>query len=240
MTAIGTVALAVVTLAVILTTIILTKQEGKRTDQQLANERGRHEREIADERALADKRLAEQLAHSDIQLADERTHSIVQIQEERRLTQEREQLIEAYAVQVFNGITSVTEFPTGKSDPEDPSACPLAIVVNRGHYTITDVHAHFVHGSDIYSVTKIMHFSAFYKLATKLLTGESGQSESQEWPGRSTTLTPGDPGLRMIGLPRLVRELIDSYPVVQWTDHWGTRWEHSQGQVQRAVVPLNP
>jgi hypothetical protein len=59
------------------------REEHKRSDDLLADERALHAKEIAEERALSDKRLAAQLAHSDAQLADERAHSAAQLQEDR-------------------------------------------------------------------------------------------------------------------------------------------------------------
>jgi hypothetical protein len=232
LTAWGTFALAAVTVAAIITTIVITRQDRIRTDRQLADERSAADKRLADEIQAADERLRTQIEQSDEQLRQEREAADARLQEERQHTQDREQRIEAYAVQVFNGMTSVNEVH-GQSDPDDPSACPLAVVVNGGHYTISDIGARFFTRSATYKVFKIFHASAFYKLPKILLAGEEGKSESQEWPGESTVLTPSDPGLRIIGLARHVRELIDSYPVVRWTDRWGTRWEHKQGEVRQ-------
>jgi hypothetical protein len=30
-----------------------------------------------------------------------------------------------------------------------------------------------------------------------------------------------------------VQNLASPYPVVRWTDRWGTRWEHKRGNVQQ-------
>jgi hypothetical protein len=86
-TAIGTVAVAVVAVGVALFAEwrggLRLREERKRSDDLLAEERVLHAQEIAAERALADKRLAEQFAHSDAQLAEERAHSAAQLQEDR-------------------------------------------------------------------------------------------------------------------------------------------------------------
>lgn len=227
-TAAGTVALAGVTVAVIITTIVITRQDRKRADTQLVEQQKLHQREIAEERTLADRRLAEQLAHSDAQLAAERTHSTAQLEGERQRAQEREQLIEAYNVMVFNGMTSINE-----GGPDDPIACPLAIVVNGGHYSITNVETQFLTRTSTFKVFKVFHASAFYMLPDILLAGEEGASQSTEWPAPSTVLTPSDPGLRIIGLDRPIRELIGSYAVVRWADRWDTRWEHCKGEVRQ-------
>lgn len=75
------IASAVTTVAAVITTIIITVQDRRRAAGNLAAERVR----------------------SDEQLREEREHSAAQIEEERRLAREREQLSEAYAVQVFLG-----------------------------------------------------------------------------------------------------------------------------------------
>jgi len=86
-TAIGTVAVAVVAVSVALFAEwragMRLREEHKRSDDLLAEERALHAREIAEERGLADKRLAAQLTHSDAQLAEERAHSAAQLQEDR-------------------------------------------------------------------------------------------------------------------------------------------------------------
>jgi hypothetical protein len=86
-TAIGTVVVAVVAVGVALFAEWRAgrqlRDEHKRSDELLAQERALHAKEIADERALAGKRLAEQFAHSDAQLAQERAHSEAQLQEDR-------------------------------------------------------------------------------------------------------------------------------------------------------------
>lgn len=52
----------------------------------------------------------------------------------RQHERERDQFTEAYAIQIVNARTSVNEIG-GRSDPDDPSMCPLAIVINHGPIT---------------------------------------------------------------------------------------------------------
>jgi hypothetical protein len=86
-TAIGTVAVAVVAVGVAAFAerrgARRLREEHKRSDNVLAQERALHAKEITEERAVADKRLAEQFVHSDAQLAEERAHSAAQLQENR-------------------------------------------------------------------------------------------------------------------------------------------------------------
>ncbi len=86
-TAIGTVAVAVVAVGVALFTEWRAgqrlRQDRKRSDDVLGEERALHAEEIAEERALADKRLAEQLAHSDAELAEEFANLTAQLWKDR-------------------------------------------------------------------------------------------------------------------------------------------------------------
>jgi hypothetical protein len=47
------------------------------------------------------------------------------------------------------------------------------------------------------------------------------------------TLTPWDAGLRFEADAIDGRDLENPYPVVRWTDRWGTRWEHNRGEVRQ-------
>ncbi|HZS22450.1 MAG TPA: hypothetical protein VFA63_15900 [Pseudonocardiaceae bacterium] len=140
MTAVGTVALAVVTVVTIIVTIMITRQDRRRADKQLADSQTRHDKEIAEERALADKRLANQLAHSDAQLADERAHSAAQLQEERQRARDLEQRGEAYAVLVTPAkIPARLADPSTMAEASKGDECPVAVVINRGRFAITDL-----------------------------------------------------------------------------------------------------
>ena len=110
-------ALAAVTVAAIVATIIITMQERRRADKKLAEEQERHEQEVTQERAFADKRL----------------------QDERYLLQHREQLTEAYAVQIVVGEKRAADEPIGNTHVKR-----LAVfIANRGNYTITRVEVQF-------------------------------------------------------------------------------------------------
>jgi hypothetical protein len=110
------IASAVTTVAAVITTIIITVQDRRRAAGNLAAERVR----------------------SDEQLREEREHSAAQIEEERRLAREREQLSEAFAVQVFLGEKRP---PAGAGGTAAKRLA--AVVVNHGRYTITRVEVRF-------------------------------------------------------------------------------------------------
>jgi hypothetical protein len=157
MTAIGTAALAVVTVGVIIATIVITKQDRQRSDKQLADAQIRHDKEVAEERALADKRLAEQLAHSDAELADERAHSAAQLQEERQRSHDVEQRGEASAI-----LVTPAKIPANLADPAgEAEERPVAVVINNGRFTITNLDARFARNSVLYQCQQMEYYSAY-------------------------------------------------------------------------------
>lgn len=248
LTAIGTVAVAVAAVGIAIwgerRTDGRVEDERKRSDELIAAEHARADRQLAEERALADKRLADQLAHSDAQLAGERAaadaqlkeelaHADAKLAEEHRIAREREQWAEAYAVGVTAAQMSPEAFGSRiTSQPDVPIACPVAIVVNRGHYAITDVHAQFRAGAgDLTAYGRTEHFSSWCNLAGGITEGVTGPERNLS----PTTLTPADAGLRFSEDARALRYLAGSYPIVRWRDRWGTRWENKQGVVRQVA-----
>jgi hypothetical protein len=116
------------------------------------------------------------------------------------------------------------------TDPETPIDCPVAIVVNRGHYTITRLEAQICLSRDtLTSYGKTEHFTSWWTVPQPMTEGLSGA-------GRDiylSTLTPTDLGMRFSSDTVAVRHLIGSYPIVWWMDRWGTRWEHKRGEVRQ-------
>ena len=224
MTAIGTVLVAIAAVGIAL-------WSDRRTGVRIAAEQARHDKETADERVLAAKRLADQQAHSDKQLADERAHSAAQLQEERQLAQDREQLAEAYLVEVTEARMTPEAYGSQiTSDPDTPIECPVAIVINHGRYTITRLEAQIcMNGNSLTSYGKTEHFTSRWRLLAPMTAGLSGE-------GRDiylSTLTPADIGMRYTHDAVAVRHLLGSYPIVRWQDRWGTFWEHRQGVVRK-------
>ncbi len=212
-TALGTIALAVVTLAAVLTTIVIT----------------------AGDRRGAAARLADERAHSDRQIATEREFSKNQAEEEWHAARDREQLAEAYAVQVVMGEAVVdTDVPTNEyGDPDGSVKRLAALVVNRGKYTITQLEAQFcLSGTQLITPHRTERISGLLDLPAQLHFGWG--APEREW-AMSGTLTPWDTGMRFETDRIHVRHLGNSYPVVRWRDQWGTRWEHNRGRVRTVV-----
>jgi hypothetical protein len=81
------------------------------------------------------------------------------------------------------------------SEPDVPIACPVAIVVNRGHYAITDVYARFRAGTGgLLAYGKTEHFSSWWNLGGEITAGVTGPERNLS----PTTLTPADAGLRFL------------------------------------------
>jgi hypothetical protein len=55
-------------------------------------------------------------------------------------------------------------------------------------------------------------------------------------------LTPKDAGVRFESYLVPAHALDNPYPLVRWTDQWGTRWEHRRGEVRpvRDAEPWMP
>lgn len=236
MTAIGTVALAAVTVGAIIATIVITKQDRQRGDKQLADAQIRHDKEVAEERALSDKRLASQLAHSDVQLADERAHSAAQLQEERQRSHDAEQRGEAFAV-----LVTPAKIPANFADPAEsaetgePKVRPVAVVINNGRFTITNLDARFARNATQYPCQQMEYYSAYPTLPQELVSGLVADPAINMLP-------PGFAGVRFIGDSMTAQELHGINPIVRWTDRWGTQWEHKLGQVRpiAAEEPWEP
>jgi hypothetical protein len=248
LTALGTIAVAVTAVGIAIwndrRTDARIRDEQERSDRRIAAERAWADHRLAEERALADKRLADQLAHSDAQLAAERAaadarlkeelaHADERLTDEHRIAREREQWAEAYAVEVTAAQMSPEAWGSRvTTQPDVPIACPVAIVVNRGHYAITDVYAQFRAGTGgLMAYGRTEHFSSWWGLFGEIKSGVSSPERNLS----PTTLTPADAGLRFSEDARTIRDLAGSYPVVRWRDRWGTRWESRQGVVRQVV-----
>jgi hypothetical protein len=229
LTAGGTIAVAIIAVGIAI-------WSERRTDLRVEAERKRSDRVLAEEREFADKRLADQQAHSDAQLAQERQaadarlkaqqkHSDGQLERQRRDAQAAEQLVEAWSIEVLGA-----RMPPGDnvvSTPENPSERTVAIVVNRGRYTITRVQARFSpDGQSIADREQTQSFTDFSRLPHQLghdLTGGIGEV----YLG---VIMPGA-AMRFIGGAMLAQYMRTTYSIVRWTDRWSQRWEHKQGDV---------
>jgi len=92
-----------------------------------------------------------------------------QIQEERRIAREREQLAEAYAVQVVLGEHSVGGEPNTCGDVGRVSQRLAVMVVNRGSFTISKVEAEFSYGGiSLVNHAKYQRLSGFGNVRERL------------------------------------------------------------------------
>jgi hypothetical protein len=175
--------------------------------------------------------LAEQRALDKAAIEDERAHGRAQLEEERRLAREREQHGEAYRVQVVPGERWGTSSKhNGYGDPEPADTKVLAVMVsNSGSYTITRVEAQFCIGISMRQPHRREGFASPASLPAAVL------GDFRPAPGLPLlgVLTPADWGIRFETDEIHVKYLAASYPVVRWTDDWGTRWEHKRGVVRR-------
>jgi hypothetical protein len=240
LTAIGTIAVALVAVGVALwgdrQTAKRVQAEHDRADRRLADERTRHDHELASERDRRDKELADERAHSARQLEAAQTFSRNQIAEEHRLSQEREQLAYAHAIQVVRAehqAPAPARAAAGSSGNMGTRVL-TAIVVNHGNYTIVRVECQFhlgASGNVSYVVAdKTEWMSGYYQLEERLRAGLDGPPDHNPY---MTTLAPWGIGIRF-QTDRVAAKFAPGwYPVVRWTDRWGTRWEHKLGEVRQ-------
>ena len=155
-----------------------------------------------------------------------------QLKEERRLAREREQLGQAYAVQVVMGQRQGQRDEANQWGDRLPSQTWVlsAMVVNHGSYTITRLEAQYCLNNNILtSPRRFDRFSGFVNVPANLRQGDQPSAEH----ALRGVLTPFDEGIRFE--TDLIPEegLVNPYWLVRWTDHWGTRWEHKLGAVRQ-------
>ena len=80
------------------------------------------------------------------------------------------------------------------------------------------------------SPERAQHYSAFDALPVMLKDGLIAAGPADP---NSYSLTPADAGVRFIGTATRREFLTDTYPIVWWTDRWGTRWQHMMGEVSK-------
>jgi len=159
--------------------------------------------------------------------AQDRRRSEAQIRNEHR----NEQLGEAYLVRVLLG-----ERETGKRDdvydePDGTARVLGAIVVNNGRYTITAIEARLeLADGSLVGFLRPERVPGATDLDDRLRGGMTDLLEAFSSPDR---LTPWDRGMRFESDPLDTAHAVGAYPVVRWTDRWGTRWEHRRGEVRQ-------
>lgn len=208
MTATGTVTLAAVTVAAIITTIVITKQDRRRADKRLADEEARHDREIAEEWA----------------------RSAAQLREERERTHVAEQHGEAYAVVITPAkIPAKLADPDGAAKASNDEVCPVAVVLNNGRFTITNLDARFGMGTAIYPARQMEYYSGYPTLPEELVSGLVADAAIN-------MLAPGVAAVRFIGGAMTARDLRGVNPIVRWTDRWGLVGSTSVGRRGRLTI----
>ena len=76
---------------------------------------------------------------------------------------------------------------------------------------------------------KYKRLSGFGRVSQKLREGWSPSSEH----ALHGVLAPWDAGIRIESDEVDVRFLKSPYPLVRWTDRWGTRWEQRRGEARQ-------
>ena len=181
------------------------------------------------EQGRSDRQLKEEHERSDRLLAQEREHGRAEIEEERRIAREREQLTEAYQVQVVLGEHSTGGKPNQFGDLEGSIKQLAVMVVNHGSFTITKVEAQFCYdGVKLGFPQRSKRLTGFGQVRERLRKGWSPSAEH----ALDGVLTPRDAGVRFESYQVPAGELGNPYPLVRWTDRWGTRWEHRRGEVR--------
>jgi hypothetical protein len=152
--------------------------------------------------------------------------AVVQYWRERTHTRRHEQFTAAYSVQIIQG-----ERPAAGQSGPNPSALVLvAVVDNRGPYTITEVEVQFcLDGSTLRPAASSERVSNFANLPD----GLQKPGDTSEERAMQGVLTPWDSGIRAESDEVPARDLKGHYALVRWTDQWGERWEHGPGTVKR-------
>jgi hypothetical protein len=230
MTAVGTVGATFVALVAAGVAIGVARWSDRQTAIRLEQQRVAADARLAEEQDRADKRLEEERASADARLREELEHSAAQLREERLAVQGREQLVEAYQVQVTPlRLDAGTEGKQPDRDPGEPVERAGVLVINHGHYTIIGIQAKLCTGGNgLIGYASVDHRSAFYHLPPEL----RGEGVHEGRPVKLTTLCPMDLGMRYTSDVIASKFLVDSYPIIRWQDRWDTWWEHKKGVVR--------
>jgi hypothetical protein len=139
--------------------------------------------------------------------------------EERRHALEQEQLAEAWAVEV-----DMRQSRYSPKEGEETRRLFLA-VANRGRFTITRLEARFCTDGTAVSAPEKSERELPNEVRVMGLVREEG--------AMSGILRGWGEAMRFDSEVLPVAQLKDPYPLVRWTDRWGTRWEHRLGTVRK-------
>jgi hypothetical protein len=114
--------------------------------------------------------------------------------------------------------------------PIDDAVKVLSVmIVNKGSYTITRIEARFcTDGNNVISHHQFARLGAFDDLPRRL---SEGFTRLEDDSGCGDVLAPGDIGMRFESDRLGAQHIAGPFPLVRWTDRWGTRWEHKRGEV---------
>jgi len=116
-------------------------------------------------------------------------------------------------------------------DEADDSVQELAaMVVNEGACTITRIEAQFS-----YDGMSLVPHRGLVRVPGPLRISDILRGSFHESPERAMrgVLTPWGGGIRFESDKVHVKFLSNPYPLVRWTDRWGTSWEHRRGKVRQ-------
>ncbi len=145
------------------------------------------------------------------------------LQKERDFARDREQLAEAYRVQVI----------LKKRAKGGPGTRRLvAYVVNHGGQTITEVDARFTPDGQILAEPPEPQRVRGQRVPPPPIVARMS-GESVEVTSHGDRLTPFDAGLQFATGDIDERQLTKPGVIVRWTDQWETRWENKYGVVRK-------
>lgn len=149
---------------------------------------------------------------------------------ERKAETERDQLSQAYLVQVALGQKDEEVPPGGHRGPNDGLRRLAVMVINGGYNVITKIEVHFSYdGKSLVPQSSYQWMPGFHDVTQQLV--DAGWESLPEAPIRGV-LVPNQ-GVLFKSDTVHAQLLMDPYPIVRWSDRYGTRWEHRLGKVRR-------
>jgi hypothetical protein len=171
--------------------------------------------------------LRQDRRRADTQLKEEVKRNKDQLEEERRLAGEREQFAEASSVEV---VLAVPQGSIGFDKRTEAAAPQLKLTVkNHGSGAITGIRAFAVDSTGVFEFTDPRQAQRWDALNPNSQYVEPVPGAHPDWlpPWSAQLIFEND-------LPDSMKDKKEDlavYPVVRWTDRWGTNWEHRRGKL---------
>jgi hypothetical protein len=130
-----------------------------------------------------------------------------QLRAERTEAEQRDHLAEAVAIEVTGVATTV--------------------LINHGKYTISGIAAKLCtrnNGAQDFDKSERI-------LGARAAAAALGADTNLDAAFQPDILTPWDAGMRFSTPPGDIDGLTGAFPIVRWTDRWGTRWQYQKGTV---------